>query len=145
MTGDDDMYIALGQTNHAVTTLAENLTEREMVVDVSDAAKGRTTVDALHQVLAHLNALDPHVLKENERRIVYAILLGHSVDDVETIRFTGQYSKRKRPAWETIQRNDTVCGDLSLMTKLVMIAHLRNDDDTTPTSQNEKILPERMK
>ena len=63
MRGDDDMYIALRQTNHSITTLAENLAQREVVVDVPDATKRGATVDALHQVLAHLDALDPHVLK----------------------------------------------------------------------------------
>lgn len=60
------MYIALCQTNHTVTTLAENLAQREVVVDVSNPAKSGTTVDALYQVLANLDALDPHVLCVNQ-------------------------------------------------------------------------------
>ena len=117
-------HITLCQANDAKASLSENPPERKVVVDASHTAKRWTTVNPLHKELAHLDALDPHVLLLVRKQIAYSFLLRASVQNVETIGLARKNGKGEGSTRNILQGDAAVCSDFGLVAHLVVVIRL---------------------
>ena len=116
--------ITLRQTNDAKASLPENPPERKVVVDIAHTAKRWTTVNPLHEELANLDALDPHVLLIARKQIRYPFLLRASIQNVETIGLARENGEGKGSTRNVLQGNAAVCSYFGLVAHLVVVVRL---------------------